>query len=304
MTLYRALVTPLVVGAVGGALVFGLFSGSSALAGQPVDWQMGFQDPASPVMERIIDLHDMLLIISAAVLALVVALLLVVVVKFNSKANPVPSTTSHNTMLEMIWTIAPVFLLIAIAVPSFSLLYYSDKAPDAEMTIKAIGHQWYWTYEYPDDGNFEFDAYMVEDEDLAAGDPRLLATEEKIVLPVDTDIRLLVTADDVIHSWAIPALGVKIDAVPGRLSETWLRITREGKYYGQCSELCGVRHGFMPIEIHAVSKDAYEEWVGKSKEAYARKTPAVESPEVQPENAPHVLPEIKYASAGILAVRR
>ena len=248
-----------------------------AVAGQPVDWQMGFQDAASPVMERMNDFHNFLLVIIFSIVGFVSGLLLIVIVRFNAKANPVPSKTSHNTLLEVVWTIIPIMILVVIAIPSFKLLYYSDTVPESAMTIKAVGHQWYWSYEYPDDGNFGFDAEMVEEGDLADGEPRLLATEEKVVLPVDTDIRVLLTAGDVIHAWAVPALGVKMDATPGRLSETWLRITKEGRYYGQCSELCGVNHGFMPIEIHAVSKDAYAAWVTEAQEQYAR----VDIPEIQ-----------------------
>jgi cytochrome c oxidase subunit 2 len=250
--------------------VFGLTAVNVAVAGQPVDWQMGFQPAASPVMERMIDFHNLLLVIIFSVAAFVMVLLLIIIVRFNAKANPVPSKTTHNTLLEVIWTIVPIMILVVIAIPSFKLLFFYDTVPDSAMTIKAVGHQWYWAYEYPDDGDFGFDALMVEDGDLADGEPRLLATDEKIVLPVDTDIRVLLTAEDVIHAWAVPALGVKMDAVPGRLSETWLRITKEGKYYGQCSELCGVNHGFMPIEIHAVSKAAYAAWVVEAREEYAR----------------------------------
>jgi len=271
MALYKALV------ALATVAVLSMVATGNAIAGQPVDWQMGFQDAASPVMEQITEFHNLLLVIIFAITAFVTALLLIVIVRFNAKANPVPSKTSHNTALEVIWTIVPVMLLVVIAIPSFKLLYFYDKVPDAAMTIKAVSHQWYWSYEYPDDGNFEFDANLVDEDDLAEGEPRLLATDEKIVLPINTNIRVLVTSEDVIHAWAVPALGVKIDAVPGRLNETWLRINREGTYYGQCSELCGINHGFMPIEIHAVSEEAYAEWVTEAKELYAR----VSVPEVQ-----------------------
>ena len=190
--------------------------------------------------------------------------------RFNAKANPQPTRTTHNTVLEVAWTVVPILILVVIAIPSFKLLYYQDRSPDAEMTIKAIGHQWYWSYEYPDHGNFTFDAFMKYDESLEEGEPRLLATDTKVVLPVDTDIRLLITADDVLHSWAIPAFGVKQDGVPGRIAEKWVRIQQPGVYYGQCSELCGVNHGFMPIEVHAVSKEEYEAWVVEAQEMYAK----------------------------------
>lgn len=272
-------------------VAFGLVVTSTALAGQPVDWQMGFQEAASPVMEGINDFHNLLLVIIYSIVAFVTVLLIIVFVKFNAKANPVPSKTSHNTPLEVIWTVVPIMILVVIAIPSFKLLYLYDTVPNSAMTIKAVGHQWHWSYEYPDDGDFTFDAMMLEEEELEEGDPRLLATDTKIVLPVDTDVRVLVSTEDVIHSWAVPALGVKIDATPGMLNETWLRITKEGKYYGQCSELCGVNHGFMPIEIHAVSKEAYAEWVAEAQEEYAR----VDTPEIQA--------EIQIASAGNLVAQ-
>ena len=178
----------------------------------------------------------------------------------------------------MVWTGVPVIILIVIAVPSFKLLYYQDRTPDAEMTIKAIGHQWYWTYEYPDHGDITFDAIMLEDYELEEGQPRLLETDTHVVVPVDTTIRVLVTADDVIHAWSVPSFGVKIDAVPGRLNETWMRIEREGIYYGQCSELCGFYHGFMPITVEVVSKQAFAEWVGWAQEEYARGVPPLPLP--------------------------
>ena len=263
--------------AISAVVAFGFFAAGAAHAGQPVDWQMGLQAAASPVMESMTDFHNFLLVIIFSIASFVMILLLIVIVRFNAKANPVPSKTSHNTVLEVVWTVVPILILVVIAVPSFRLLFFYDTVPDSAMTIKAVGHQWYWSYEYPDDGDFGFDALMVADDELAEGEPRLLATDEKIVLPVDTDIRVLVTAEKVIHAWAVPALGVKIDATPGRLSETWLKITKEGKYYGQCSELCGVNHGFMPIEIHAVSKQEYAAWVTKAKETYSR----LHTPQVQ-----------------------
>jgi cytochrome c oxidase subunit 2 len=197
-------------------------------------------------------------------------LLLYCIVNFNAKANPTPSRTSHSTIIEVLWTVLPVLILVVIAVPSFKLLYFSDRAVDAEMTLKAIGHQWYWTYEYPDNGDFEFDTVMLEDDERTADQPRLLATDNAIVLPVDTTIRLLTTADDVIHSWAMPAFGVKLDSVPGRLNETWFQIEAPGMYYGQCSELCGIRHGFMPIMVKAVSKADFKTWIEKAREEFAK----------------------------------
>jgi cytochrome c oxidase subunit 2 len=251
--------------------LIGLVMGSGeALAAQPEPWQLGFQPAASPVMERLESLHDLLLWIITIISVFVLALLLYVCVRFRASANAAPSRRTHNTLLEIAWTAVPVLILVVIAIPSFKLLYYMDRIQDPELTIKAIGHQWYWSYEYPDDGDFTFDAYLVADEDLQPGQPRLLATDNAVVLPVDTDIRVLITATDVLHSWAVPAFGVKTDGVPGRINETWLRIEEPGMYYGQCSELCGDYHGFMPIMVRAVSKDEYDAWTKQAQEEFAR----------------------------------
>ena len=193
----------------------------------------------------------------------VLCLLIFVILRFNEKANPEPSKTSHNTVIEVIWTAVPVMILIVIAVPSFSLLYYMDRTPDAEMTIKATGFQWYWSYEYPDQDGIELTAIMLQDDELQPGQPRLLATDNDLVVPVGTNIRLLVTAADVLHAWAMPSLGVKKDAVPGRLNETWFRVDKPGMYYGQCSEICGEGHGFMPISLRAVSKEEFADWTAE-----------------------------------------
>lgn len=240
-----------------------------ALAGQPTPWQIGFQDAVSPMMERIDSFHDLLMWVITVITLFVLVLLAIVVIRFNSRANPTPTRTTHNSLLEVIWTVVPVIILVLIAIPSFKLLYYMDRTDEAEMTLKAIGHQWYWSYEYPDHGEFTFDSIMIEDEDLKEGQVRLLETDTRVVLPVDTNIRLLVTADDVIHAWAIPAFGVKMDAVPGRLNETWVRVDKEGTYYGQCSELCGVNHGFMPIAVEVVSKEAFASWIRKAKREFS-----------------------------------
>jgi cytochrome c oxidase subunit 2 len=251
--------------------LIGLVMGSGeALAAQPEPWQLGFQPAASPVMERLESLHDLLLWIITIISVFVLALLLYVCVRFRASANAAPSRRTHNTLLEIAWTAVPVLILVVIAIPSFKLLYYMDRIQDPELTIKAIGHQWYWSYEYPDDGDFTFDAYLVADEDLQPGQPRLLATDNAVVLPVDTDIRVLITATDVLHSWAVPAFGVKTDGVPGRIYETWLRIEEPGVYYGQCSELCGDYHGFMPIMVRAVSKEEFDAWTRQAQEEFAR----------------------------------
>ncbi len=235
-------------------------------AGQPAPWELGFQKAVSPNMENIAAFNEWLLIIIVAITAFVLVLLVYVIVRFNARANPTPSKVTHNTLIEVIWTAVPVIILVLIAIPSLKQLYYLDKVETPDMTLKAVGHQWYWTHVYPDYGDYEFDSIMVEDEDLQPGQPRLLTTDAAIVLPVETNIRLLVTAGDVIHSWAIPSFGVKKDAVPGRVNETWFRINEPGMYYGQCSELCGVRHGFMPIMIQAVSKAEFDAWI-KEKQA-------------------------------------
>jgi cytochrome c oxidase subunit 2 len=238
--------------------------------GLAVPWQMGFQTAATPVMEDITAFHNMMLWIIALIMLFVTCLLAYVLIRFRESANPTPTTTTHNTLVEVLWTALPILILVVIAIPSFKLLYYGDRAADAELTIKATGHQWYWSYEYPDHGGFSFDATMLEDDELKAGQPRLLTTDESVVLPVDTSVRLLVTAEAVIHSWAMPSFGVKLDGVPGRTNETWFKATRTGTYYGQCSELCGVRHGFMPITVKIVSKAEFAKWVKKAYKEYAR----------------------------------
>jgi len=249
--------------------IAGTTGNAVAAQGQAVPWQLGFQDAFSPVAHDMNDFHNLLLVITTAIVVFVMALLIYVAIRFNKKANPTPSKTSHNTLIEILWTVVPILILMAIAIPSFKLLYFGDRIEKADMTIKAIGYQWYWGYEYADEDGLEFEAVMLEDDERTEGQPRLLATDNAIVLPIDTNIRLLVTAEDVLHAWAMPAFGVKLDAVPGRLNETWMRIEKEGMYYGQCSELCGARHGFMPIMVKAVSKEDYAKWLVKAKEEFA-----------------------------------
>jgi cytochrome c oxidase subunit 2 len=251
--------------------LIGLAMGSGeAIAAQPEPWQLNFQPAASPVMERVESLHDLLLWIISLISIFVLALLVFACLRFRASRNASPSRRTHHTLLEIAWTAVPVLILVVIAIPSFKLLYYMDRIPEPEMTLKAVGHQWYWSYEYPDNGNFTFDAYMVADADLQEGQLRLLTTDNAVVLPVDTDIRVLVAATDVIHSWAVPAFGVKTDAVPGRINETWVRIEQPGMYYGQCSELCGDYHGFMPIMVRAVGKQEFEAWTKLAQEQFAR----------------------------------
>lgn len=243
---------------------------ASALAQMPEGYSLGFQEAATPVAERMHEFHNLLLVIITAITLFVLALLIYVVFRFNAKANPEPSQTTHNTLLEILWTGVPVLILIIIAVPSFKLLYYTDRPVDPEMTLKVTGYQWYWGYEYPDHDGLTFLSNMVAEGDI---DPetqkRNLSTDNVVVLPVDTTILVQVTAADVLHSFAMPAFGIKTDAVPGRLNETWIRITKPGVYYGQCSEICGINHAYMPIEIHAVPKDEFKNWLITAKEEFA-----------------------------------
>ena len=279
------------------ALAWVAFVGDAALAeeiyGQPRPGQLGFQLPASPIMSEINSFHNMLLVIIIAITTIVLALLLYVMWRYNAKANPVPSKNSHNTLVEVVWTVLPILILVVIAVPSFQLLYYVDGAPQIEdvkldddgnpvldssgqpvtewrtaeadeiLTIKTTGYQWYWGYQYPDlFGDYEFIASIIPDDEIDAskGQVRLLSTDFDVVVPVGKPVRVIVTAADVIHNWAMPAFGVKMDAVPGRLNETWFTAEREGMFYGQCSELCGIQHAFMPISVKVVSEAEFEEW--------------------------------------------
>lgn len=240
--------------------------------------QLGFMQAATPIMEETVAFHNLLMWIITAITIFVTLILVYIFVKFNAKANPVATKTTHNTLLEIIWTAVPVLILVVIAVPSFRHLYNQDVIPEADVTIKAIGNQWYWSYEYPDHEEIMFDSIMLQGEEaIAAGHPRLLGTDTRVVVPVNKVIRVQVTATDVIHAWTIPAFGSKIDAVPGVLNETWFKATKEGLYYGQCSELCGIRHGFMPIMVEVVSEAEYAEWLEWAKEEYA----SVDAPRLQ-----------------------
>lgn len=229
-------------------------------------WQISFQDPATPLIEGIINLHHDLMFFLILILTLVSWLLFRTVYSFHYKKSPTPSNSAHGTMVEVVWTITPSIALIFMAIPSFALLYSMDEVVEPAVTVKAVGHQWYWSYEYPDYSNedgeiINFDSYIVPEEDLQLGQLRLLEVDNRLVVPTNTHIRVVVTGADVIHSWAVPSLGVKCDGIPGRLNQTSLFIKREGVYYGQCSELCGVNHGFMPIAVEAVPLKNYVEWV-------------------------------------------
>src|SRR6201997_4254036 len=244
-----------------------LVAGGAAFAeelGQPAPWEYRLQASATPVMDNIMWFHDWLLVVITMITLFVLALLITVVVKFNARANPVPSRTTHNTLIEVAWTLIPVMILIALVVPSFRLLFLELDVPKADLTIKATGKQWYWSYAYPDNGKFEFDSLLAADKK-----PRLLGVDNEMVVPVNKIIRVQTTGADVIHSFAVPAFGIKIDAVPGRLNETWFKAEKTGMFYGQCSELCGKDHAFMPIAVRGVSDQDFAEWVEAAKKKYA-----------------------------------
>ncbi|WP_441233442.1 cytochrome c oxidase subunit II [Bradyrhizobium sp. 930_D9_N1_4] len=242
-------------------------AGGAAFAaelGQPAPWEWTLQQSASPVMDNIVWFHNFLFVLITLITLFVLVLLVMVVVKFNAKANPVPSRTTHNTLIEVAWTLIPVLILVGISVPSFRLLFLELDVPKADITIKATGKQWYWSYAYPDNGKFEFDSLMAQDKQ-----PRLLGVDNEMVVPVNKVIRVQVTGADVIHAFALPAFGVKIDAIPGRLNETWFKATKTGMFYGQCSELCGKDHAFMPIAIRVVDDNEFASWVETAKKKFA-----------------------------------
>jgi len=236
--------------------------------GVPVDGQIGLMEPATPVMEHIVSFHNMLLWIIGAITLLVLALLVWVMIRYNARANPNPQKFSHNTLIEVIWTAVPVIILVVIAVPSFRLLYFQDVIPEADMTIKVTGNQWNWTYSYPDHGGFEYVSNMVQDADLRPDQHRNLSVDLPVVVPAGATVAVEVTASDVIHNWAMPSFGIKMDAIPGRLNRTWFQVAEEdaGVFYGQCSELCGRLHAFMPIEVHVVPESVFNDWIAAAQE--------------------------------------
>ena len=246
----------------GMALVAG--GTASAELGQPAPWEWTLQESATPVMDYIIWFHNWLVGTIVVITLFVLVLLIMVVVKFNAKANPIPSKTTHNTLIEVAWTLIPVLILVAIAVPSFRLLFLQLDVPKADLTIKATGKQWYWSYAYPDNGKFEFDSLLANDKK-----PRLLGVDNEMVVPVNKVIRIQTTGADVIHAFAVPAFGIKIDSIPGRLNETWFKATKTGMFYGQCSELCGKDHAFMPIAVRVVSDQEFAAWVETAKKKFA-----------------------------------
>lgn len=232
-------------------------------------WQIWHPEAVTPAAERIFDLHLLLFVLMFAVCALVMILLLYVIVRFRASRHPVPSRRTHNTVLEVTWTVVPLLVLVTIAVPSFRALYYIDRGADADMTVKAVGHQWYWEYQYPDHGNLTFSSIPIPDEELKPGQPRLLQVDNPLVLPVGAKVRILTTSQDVIHAWAVPAFGIKMDSVPGHLAERWIQATREGTYFGQCSELCGTNHHFMPVMVRVVSRSEFESWLKDARAKFA-----------------------------------
>jgi cytochrome c oxidase subunit 2 len=232
--------------------------------GQPAPWEYKLQESATPVMDRITSFHDFLLVLITVITLFVLALLVIVVVKFNAKANPVPSRTTHNTLIEVAWTLIPVLILVALVVPSFRLLFLELDVPKADLTVKVTGKQWYWSYAYPDNGKFEFDSLLAQDKQ-----PRLLGVDNEMVVPINKIVRIQTTGADVIHSFAVPAFGIKIDSVPGRLNETWFKATKLGMFYGQCSELCGKDHAFMPIAVRVVNDQEFAAWIETAKKKFA-----------------------------------
>jgi cytochrome c oxidase subunit 2 len=255
-----ALTPTLLLASVGAAL---------ARLGQPTPWQIGLQDSASPVMDDITGFNTFLTWVTTAIALFVLVLLAIIIVRFNDRANPTPSRTTHNTPLEIMWTVIPVVILVLIAVPSFRLLFLELDVPKPDLTVKATGKQWFWSYSYPDNGNFEFDSLVVADKDLKPGQPRLLAADTDLVVPINKVVHVLVTGADVIHSFTVPSFGIRIDAVPGRINDTWFKATTTGMFYGQCSELCGENHAFMPISVRVVSESDFTTWVAAAKQKYA-----------------------------------
>jgi cytochrome c oxidase subunit 2 len=250
----------------------------SAHAQMPRPWEMGMQPGFSPVKREIIWLHDMVLIIITLITLFVGALLIWVMVRYNAKRNPIPSRTSHNTILEVAWTLIPVLILVVIAIPSFRLVYYEDRTADADLTVKVTGHQWYWEYTYPDNGNLDFSSYFVPDDQLKPGQLRLLTVDNDLVVPAGKNIRILTTSGDVIHSFFVPSLGVQRYAIPGRTIETWFRADKPGTYYGECNQICGTNHSRMPIVVHAVTPQQFTAWLVEAKTKFSDASPLSPQP--------------------------
>ncbi len=249
--------------------VFFFLVSFKAFGKQANDWQLSFQNPATDLMGSVVGLHNIILIVMTLVTLFVLFLLFYVSFRFSAKRNPIPSTTTHNTVVEVLWTAIPIVILVVLAIPSFKLLYQQEKSENYDMTVKVIGHQWYWEYEYPDHGDFYFESYMIQDEDLQEGDLRLLTVDNPLVIPANKNIQILITAGDVLHSWAVPSMGLKTDAVPGRLNETWVNVKEPGIYRGQCSEICGTGHGFMPVVVKVLPESEFIAWANEAKNNYA-----------------------------------
>ena len=245
------------------------FAWAQGVVGAPHAWEMGMQHSYGPIKDRVIELHNLVLFIITVITLFVGALLIWVMVRYNSQRNPVPSQTSHNTILEVAWTVVPVLILVVIAIPSFRLIYYQDRTPDPDMTIKVTGHQWYWEYTYPDQGNLDIESRYIHDEDLKPGQLRLLDVDNQLVIPVGKKIRILTNSSDVIHSFFIPAFGVQRYAIPGRTIETWLEADQVGTFYGECNQICGQDHSRMPISVKAVSEADFKTWVEEAKKSAA-----------------------------------
>ncbi len=257
----------------GMAALAAIIWSAGAWAAEPKPWQLGFQPPATPVQERIEAFHDGLwppglMVIITLITIFVFGLLLHVIVRFHHTRNPVPTRTSHNPVIEILWTVVPVLILVGIAIPSFKLMYYMDRVPNADMTIKVTAHQWYWSYEYPDQAGLTFDSNLIPDKDLKPGEKRLLEVDNPLVVPVGATVRVQVTGTDVIHSWFIPSFGVQEYAVVGRLNESWFRVENAGTYYGECNQICGINHAYMPIKVVALAKPEYEKWLGEAKKKF------------------------------------
>ncbi len=243
---------------------------SIARAAEPHPWQLGFQPAATPVEARLEAFNNELTVIIGLITVFVLGLLLYTIVRFDHRRHPVPTHTSHNLVIEILWTVVPVLILVIIAIPSYKLMYYMDRVPNPAMTVKVTGHQWYWSYAYPDQGGLAFDSNIVQEANLKPGQPRLLTVDNPLVVPVDTNVRVLITSTDVMHDWFVPSFGVQEYAIVGRVNESWFKVEHPGTYRGQCDQLCGINHAFMPIEVKAVPKDEFQRWLVGAKKQFAR----------------------------------
>ena len=288
--------------AASGAVVLPALTMSTAFAQQPAPWQLGMQTPHSPVKESIASLNDLVTVIITIITVFVAGLLLWVMYRYNAKRNPVPTRVSHNTVLEVAWTLIPILILVVIAVPSFRLVYFEDRTRDPDVTIKVTGHQWYWEYTYPDSGNIDFSSYIVPADKLAPGQKRLLDVDNQLVVPAGKNIRILTTSGDVIHSFFIPSLGVQRYAIPGRSIETWMKVDQPGDYYGECNQICGTNHSQMPISVHAVSPADFTAWLATAKAKFAQDGSAPAAAPVVTQAAEPAAPLARLAEAGRPAV--